>query len=84
MDEHLKAILDIWPILTGWQRLLIWLRTRIGLLPHPPVAGPQRYAPFFAIRAALFMFALLFVLPHHPMSMPTALGGGLAFALITY
>lgn len=36
----------------------------------------------FALRASLAAFALLFILPHHPISMPTAAGGGMAFALL--
>jgi hypothetical protein len=38
----------------------------------------------FAIHAAFAIFALLLIMPHHPISMPTAIGGGLAFALITH
>ena len=33
---------------------------------------------------AFGMFVLLAFLPTHPMSMPTATGGGLAFVLITH
>lgn len=39
---------------------------------------------FFALRAALLAFFILAHLPAHPMSMPAALGGGMAIALITY
>jgi len=37
----------------------------------------------FAIRAGLMTFALLYVLPLHPMSMPIALGGGVAIIYIS-
>lgn len=36
----------------------------------------------FSIRAALMTFALLYVLPLHPMSMFIALGGGVSIILI--
>jgi hypothetical protein len=36
------------------------------------------------LKTAVGIFALLLILPHHPMSLPTAAGGGLAFALITH
>jgi hypothetical protein len=38
----------------------------------------------FALRSTFAMFALLFILPVEPLSIPTAAGGGLAFALITH
>jgi hypothetical protein len=84
MDEHLKALLDFWPHLSAWQRSLIWLRVHMALLPRPPVAGPKRMAPLFALRAIMIMFGLLFILPHHPLSIPITFGSGLAFALITH
>ena len=49
-----------------------YMRSRFRL--HPPVA--------FALRTCCYMFALLLILPHHPMSMVIAFGGGLSFALI--
>ena len=53
---------------------ILYLRQR--LTPHAPVA--------FALRAVACMFALLFVMPLEPLSMPTAFGGGLAFAILTH
>lgn len=38
----------------------------------------------FAIQTTVCMFTLLAILPFHPMSIPTAIGGGLAFALIIH
>ncbi len=37
----------------------------------------------FSLCATLGLFGLLLILPLHPLSMPTAFGGGLAFALVT-
>lgn len=52
---------------------------------HLVVAHRKLALPFplaFALRATVCMFALLFVLPAHPLAIPTIVGGGLAFALI--
>jgi len=38
----------------------------------------------FALRATAFMFALLFIMPAHPIAIPAVIGGGLAFALLIY
>jgi hypothetical protein len=48
-----------------------------SLLPRlkPPIS--------FALRSTFIMFALLLILPVQPMTIPTATGGGLAFALLT-
>jgi hypothetical protein len=37
----------------------------------------------FALRATACMFALLFIMPAHPLVIPTVIGGGLAFALFS-
>jgi hypothetical protein len=50
----------------------LWSRPRPGLLVG------------FALRTVVGMFVQSVILPHHPMSTPTAAGGGLAFALITH
>jgi hypothetical protein len=36
----------------------------------------------FSLRAAALMIALLAVMPHNPMAIPTAIGGGISIALI--
>ena len=36
----------------------------------------------FALTAALFTFAFLFLMPHHPLAIPAAYGLGLSFALL--
>jgi hypothetical protein len=36
----------------------------------------------FALRATACMFALLFIMPAHPLAVPTAIGGALSLALI--
>lgn len=37
----------------------------------------------FALRATACMFALLFIMPAHPLAIPTVVGGALSIALIT-
>ena len=76
--EQWKRLLRAWPRLHHWQRKILVIHARWLIIPRlkPPVA--------FALRATFSMFALLTFLPAHPMSMPTAAGGGLAFALLTH
>jgi hypothetical protein len=69
---------NIWHYLHPWQRKVILANAYISIIPrlHPPVA--------FSVRAMVAMFALLFIMPMHPMSLVIATGGGLSFALITH
>jgi hypothetical protein len=45
----------------------------------------KRLPKFFwmAVRASLISFIILAFMPFHPIAIPTAFGGGIAFALIT-
>ena len=52
---------------------LLCLYTRRPALPAPV---------HFSLVASLCMFALLPLMPHHPMSFPITIGGGISFALI--
>jgi hypothetical protein len=52
---------------------LVWLLLRRPALPRPV---------HFALVACLIMFALLPVMPFHPLAIPTVIGGGISFALI--
>jgi hypothetical protein len=36
----------------------------------------------FGLRAAVLILVLLVVMPFHPMAIPTAIGGGISFALL--
>ena len=71
-----------------WERLTPIDQTRFEYVLHhlKLIADLRRAASHpalsFAIRAGLMTFALLYVLPLHPMSMPIALGGGVAIILI--
>ncbi len=38
----------------------------------------------FSLRAVAGMFALLLVMPLHPLAIPATIGGGLSFALILH
>lgn len=71
-------LLNVWPNLDPWQRQLILYQAYWWMIPplKPPIA--------FALRAAFAVFTMLLFLPADPMSIPTAVGGGLAFALITH
>jgi hypothetical protein len=68
---------NIWHYLHPWQQKVILLNAYLSIIP--------RFHPAFALslRAAISMFVLLLIMPLHPMAIPTAFGGGLAFALIT-
>jgi hypothetical protein len=76
--DQWKRLLKAWPRLHPWQRKVLVIHALCLAVPrlHSPVA--------FAVRTAFAMFALLLILPHHPMSIPIASGGSLAFALITH
>jgi len=37
---------------------------------------------FFSLQVSVLVFGLLSIMPTHPLSIPTAFGGGLSFALI--
>ena len=71
-----------------WEHLTPIDRTRYEYLLHhlTLIADLRRAASHpalsFAIRAGLMTFALLYVLPLHPKSMPIALGGGVSIILI--
>jgi len=51
----------------------IWLHTRRPALPAPV---------HFSLVASLCMFALLPIMPHHPLAIPTVIGAGISFALL--
>jgi hypothetical protein len=76
--DQWKRLLNAWPHLHAWQRKTLVLQACWLVIPRlkPPV--------IFAVRASFAIFALLLIMPYHPMSIPTAVGGGLAFALITH
>jgi len=81
-DRSPNPLLELWPLLTHPQHLLIALHLFLLCQPvtrHPPLPWPV----CFSLTASLLMFGLLFIMPQHPMAIPTAIGGGLAFALIT-
>lgn len=62
-----------------WPSLPLHLRLRIfWIYLYDRHTWPIRYA----FRAALWTIALLIALPPHPLSIPTALGGGLSFAML--
>lgn len=52
---------------------VLYLHTRKPALPAPV---------HFSIVASLCMFALLPLMPHHPLAIPISIGGGISFALI--
>jgi hypothetical protein len=54
---------------------LVYLYTRCPALPAPV---------HFSLVATLCMFALLPLVPLEPLSIPTAIGGGISFALLTH
>ena len=37
----------------------------------------------FALRATACMFALVFIMPAHPLAIPAVIGGGISFALLS-
>lgn len=69
-----------------WGRLTPANRTRFHLcLLHLHFDENFRHpAVIFAIKASLITFALLLIMPLHPMAIPTALGGGTAIAMISH
>lgn len=76
--DQLKRLCEAWPGLHPWQRKALLVRAYWLLIPRlkPPIS--------FALRTTIAMFALLVILPVQPMTIPTAAGGGLAFALLTH
>ena len=52
---------------------ILWLHLRRPALPRPV---------HFSVLASLLMFALLPVMPQHPMAIPIVIGGGLCGALL--
>lgn len=72
-----RRLLRAWPRLHPWQRKTLVARAYWAHMPR------LKWPVVFALRAAMCMFALLFILPQHPMSIPTAVGSGVALALIT-
>jgi hypothetical protein len=77
-DDQWTRLRSAWPRLRPWQRKFLLLKAYWLLIPR--LGKPV----LFALRTALGMFTLFTILPIHPMSVPTAIGGGLAFALITH
>jgi len=77
-QDQLKRLLRAWPCLHPWQRKVLLARVYWLLIPRlkPPIG--------FALRSTFAMFVLLLILPVQPMTIPTAAGGGLAFALLTH
>jgi hypothetical protein len=77
-DENLKLLHNTWTSLKFWQRKMLLIKCCLAALPiaRPPV--------FFSLRASLGIFVLLAILPTEVLSVPTAIGGGLAFALMTH
>jgi hypothetical protein len=73
-----KRLLNAWSRLHPWQRKVLLARAWLSLIPrlHPPVA--------FSLRASLIAFAMLFVVPPHPMSMVIAACGGLSLSLLIH
>jgi hypothetical protein len=57
--------------LMTWLLCALWVRQSIN---HRATPFPVR----FSFQVALITFAHLFILPIHPMSIPTDLGGGLS------
>lgn len=68
-------------------RFLLYLHL-LHLTEHPILFSlPRRPLPspvLFSLRAVLFSFALLFIMPTHPLTMPAALGLGISLALLTH
>ncbi len=65
------------------------VETFIWLSPSDKLAYAnirKRMPRFFwiALRASLLSFVILAFMPFHPIAIPTAFGGGIAIALITY
>lgn len=60
----------------SWQRRSLFARALWWSLPrlHYPVR--------FALLASLAAFALLLIMPSHPMAIPASFGGGLAIAIL--
>jgi hypothetical protein len=76
--DQWKRLLEAWPRLHRWQRKILLARAYWLIIPR------LRSPVVFSLRATVVMFALMIILPIHPMAIPTAAGGGLAFALITH
>lgn len=77
LDPYLRLD-NIWQYLHPWQRKVILVNAYISIIPRLP--SPVA----FSVRAMFFMFALLFVMPLHPMSIVIATGGAISVALITH
>ena len=80
-----NQLLKLWGRLTLRQRARLLARVYhykiinlMSLIPH--LKSPIR----FAVRSTFAMFSLLMILPDRIMVIPIAIGGGLAFALITH
>jgi hypothetical protein len=77
-SDHPKALHDFWPWLLPWQKIILEAYAIYLLIPrlHPALE--------FSLRSAFGIFALLAIMPVHPMAIPIAAGGGIALALITH
>jgi len=65
-----------WPDLNWYHRLE--LAHQVWSCVHPHLHPPVQ----LALIASIISLALLAILPMHPMSIPTAIGGGLAVGLL--
>ena len=84
INKHLNRLYDLWSYLTPFEHKTLLLRVYYALISvYLPHRKPLPRPICFSLVAIAGMFALLAFLPIHPMSIPTAVGGGLAFALIT-
>jgi hypothetical protein len=75
-SKRIDFVMEAWPKLTLFQRIRI-VRT-FWLYTHPLVRAPVVVSLF----ASLISVGLLIILPIHPISISTAIGGGLAIGLL--
>jgi len=84
-DKQLNRIYELWSRLSLFEHKTLLFKAYAGLIFGYFLKYKQIPRPIaFSLTSTVFMFALLTILPFHPMSIPTAVGGGLAFALIIY
>jgi hypothetical protein len=75
VQPHPRTISDVWPLLPLPIRLrLYWTFVR----------AHHRTIIRYTVRAIIWTTILFIALPQHPMTIPTAVGGGLSFAMLIF
>jgi hypothetical protein len=80
MNDYIPPAPEQWEHLPGYIRLyiflLVWFSCCLPRLARLPVPI------HFGLLSALCMFILTPIMPHHPLAIPTVIGGGLAGGLL--